>query len=332
MNDLVTPGRARPGRRPLLLGLVALLPASRLAAAASSPPGRIRLAWQPGLASNIAVLVARKNGLFAVNGCDVDLVAVDGSATLADLLRADEADACIGAALSLLPALRGGLDAKLTAGISGGGLRLMAERRSKLRHIEDLHGKTIGVARLDGSAKLFFSIMMRRKGLDPFRDVTWVELATAAQAEALGRGAVDAVALPDPEAFMLREELKLVEIASDISGSYRDRTAQVLACSGRLLAHDPAACRGLTHALLQAATTVTHDPATAGDLGASFAPQLSEVDRIRMLRTEAPDQHPTGAALVEDIAAYADELRLLGLFPYELNAGKFARSVCQRVT
>ena len=188
------------------------------------------------------------------------------------------------------------------------------------------------MARLDGSAKLFFSIMMRRKGIDPFRDVTWVELAPSAQAEALGRGAVDAVAAADPDAFGLREALKLVEIATDISGSYRDRTAQVLACSGRLLRDDPDACRGLTHALLQAATAVVHDPTAVAGLGASFAPKLSDVDRVRMLRAEAPDQHPTGPALVEDIAAYADELRLLGLFPYEMNAGKFARGVCQRVT
>ncbi len=331
MNDTIIPGHARPGRRALLLGLAALLPAPRPAAAAA-PGGRVRLAWQPGLAANVAVLVARKNGLFAANGCDVDLVVAESGAALADLLRHDEADACIGAALSLLPALRGGLDARLTAGISGGGLRLLAERHSKLSHIEDLHGKSIGVGRLDGSAKLFFSIMLRRKGIDPFRDVTWVELASAAQADALGRGAIDAVAAPDPGAFMLREQRKLVEIASNISGSYRDRTAQVLACSVRLLAHDPAACQGLTRALLQAAAMVMHDPAVVADLGASFAPLLSAADRIRMLHAEAPDQHPSGRALVEDIAAYADELRLLGVFPYEVNAGKFARSVCQLVT
>lgn len=331
MKDRTIPGRLAPSRRGLLLGLAGLLPAAARAAEGSAG-GRVRLAWQPGLASNIAVLVARKRGLFATNGCDVDLVVTDVTSSLADLLRADEADACVGAALNLLPALQGGLDAKLTAGISGGGLRLMAERRSKLRHIEDVRGKTIGVARLDGSAKLFFSIMMRRKGIDPFRAVTWVELAPAAQADALRRGAIDAVATADPDAYALRQEMKLVEIASDTSGSYRDRTAQVLACSGRLLRDDPAICRGLTRALLQAATVVAHDPAVAADLGASFAPKLTDADRVRMLRQEAPDQHPTGAALVEDIAAYADELRLLGLFPYELNAGKFARSVCQLVT
>ncbi len=331
MNDRTIPGLRRPGRRDLLLGLASLLPAGRRAAAAP-PPGRVRLAWQPGLAANIAVRVARKGGLFAANGCDVDLVVAESAPGLADLLRENEADACIGAALSLLPPLQAGLDAKLTAGISGGGLRLMAERRSKLRHIEDVKGKTIGVARLDGSAKLFFSIMMRRKGIDPFRDVTWVELAPAAQGDALQHAAVDAVAAADPDAFALREEMKLVEIATDISGSYRDRTAQVLACSGRLLHDDPASCAGMTRALLQAAAALAHDPSAASGLAGAFAPKLSDADRVRMLRAEAPDQHPTGRALVEDMAAYADELRLLGLFPYELNAGKFARSVCQLVT
>ena len=312
-------------RRALLGGAAVLFPGIGAAATVAGP---VRLGWQDELAANAAVAVARAGGLLTA----VELVSVESGTDLVDQLRQGRVDACVGPALSLMLPLQGGLDAKLTTGLSGGGLRLLATRRAKLRHIEDMKGRTIGVGRLDGSAKLFFSIMMRRKGIDPFREVTWVEVARASQADALSSGTVDALAIPDPNAFALRERMRLVEIATDISGSYRDRTAIVLACGGPLLRDNPDRAASLTRALLEAAISVAHNPAAAAAAIAPLAPDLSDVDRTRMLRAEASDQHPTGAALVEDIAAYADELRLVGLFPYALNAGKWARSVCRLVT
>ena len=59
---------------------------------------------------------------------------------------------------------------------------------------------------------------------------------------------------------------------------------------------------------------------------------LTDAERVAMLRSEAPDQHPTGTALIDDVAAYVDELRLLGTMPFELNAGRFARSICEDVS
>ena len=328
LND-TTPATAT--RRDILRGAAAVVLVAP-PAVADATPAPLRLAWQPTLAVNIAVLVAQQAGLFADNGLRVELVPVAGSAALSDIVAAGHADACVGPVLSLMVPLLTGLDGKLTAGVGGGGLRLLAERRTGIRHIEDLGGRSIGVGRLDGSAKLFFSVMMRRKGIDPFRAVTWVELGSASQAEALDSGAVDAVAAPDPAAFALRRSMKLVEIATNISGSYRDRTSEVLLCSGRLLRGNPAAAAALTRAIGGAARSVARDPASAARVGAAIAPALSDADLLRMLGEEAPDQHPTGTALVEDVAAYADELRLIGLLPYELNAGRFARGVCQTVT
>ena len=89
---------------------------------------------------------------------------------------------------------------------------------------------------------------------------------------------------------------------------------------------------GLTGALLEAAHFVATQPKDATSFAASLAPaSLDAAALVQMLRTEAPDQHPVGAALVDDIAAYVDELRLLGTMPFDLNSGRFARTVCQDV-
>lgn len=319
-------GPRRVGRR-VLLGAAA-------AATVRGPAVRaverrhVRIAWRPGIASGVAVLVAVQKGLFAQFGLEAELVGVPAGSGLAEMLRDGRTDAAIGFAVALLAPLHDGLDARIAAGVGGGGLRLLAEKRSGLRHIEDMKGRTIGVGRLDGAAKLFFSIMMRRKGIDPFREVSWVELAAGAQGDALRAGTVDALAVPDAQGFFLREQLALVEIATNLSGSYRDRTATVLVCAGGLLRADPAACASLVHGLGQAAEWVTRHPPDAAAVAAPLAPLLDDAERDRMLREEAPGEHPTGKALRDDIAAYADELRLVGLLPYEMNASAFARHVC----
>lgn len=323
--------RGRPAsrevvRRRHLLALFAAATASRPAGAA---PRRLTLAWRHAAAPDVAVLVARDQGLFASLGLDVALVPTGGAA-LADALRGG-ADACVGPALDLLVPLKDGLDARLVTGVDGGGLRLLAEKKSGLRHIEDLKGKRLGVGRLDGAAKLFFSIMLRRKGIDPYKEIGWIEVEPAGQGDALRARTIDAVAVSDAHGFFLREALKLTEIATNLSGSYRDRTSSVLACSGRLIRETPAAAASLAGAIRQAAAWVAAHPEDAAPLARSLGPDaLSDQDVARMLRQEAPGEHPEGAALIEDVAAYADELRLLGLFPYDLNAGRYAESVCLR--
>ncbi len=286
------------------------------------------------------VLAAMRDGLFARHGVSVMLRAEKpGDPTQDQLLRTGAIDACVAPAPIMLVPMSKGLDACFTAGLSGGGLRLLADRHAHLRRIEDVKHHRIGVVDVDGPARLFFSVMLRRKGINPFAEVTWVNVPARQMGDAIRDRTVDAVATSDPDAFALARGLDLTEIATNVSGPYRERTFAALVVSNGLLRGarrtDAAA---LTASLLEAAHLVATRPKDAVVFAASLIPaavdaaSLDAASLVKMLRTEAPDQHPVGSALVDDVAAYVDELRLLGTMPFDLNSGRFARSVCRDMT
>ena len=311
------------------------------AAAASFAAGRalaqgssreIRLGWPAGATASLAAPAARELGLFSQFGLEVVLTDGAGSGSdLPGLLGDGHVDAVVCPVSLLLDPLRQGLDARLTTGVSAGGMRLLAEKRARLRRIEDLKGKRIGVGDLRGPARLFFSIMLRRKGINPFGDVTWVLVGPEAQEAALRAGEVDAVAASDPQGFYLLRALAAVEVATNLSGSYAQRVSTVLACGGRLLRDRRAESVALTRAVRQAAAWAGRHPADAAALIARWTTRLDAANRTAMVSSEALGQDPDGRALVVDVAEYADELRLLGTFPYDLNAERYARSVCENV-
>ncbi len=303
-----------------------------VAPAARTPP--IVLDWREVSPSGVIVLAALKTGLFAENGVAVTLrTRKAGDQDLAGLLRSGAVDASVVPAPVMLEPLLKGLEARFTAGLSGGGLRLLADRHAHLRRIEDVKHHRIGVGDPSGAARLFFSVMLRRKGINPFAEVTWVDVKPADMGGAIRDGTVDAIALADPDAFALLRAMKLTEIATNVSGSYRDRTFAALLVSEPLLRDTRrAGAVALTKALLGGSHLVATRTAEAAGLAAAIArAPLTPPDLVAMLKSEAPDQHPTGKALVDDIAAYVDELRLLGTIPFDLNSGRFARGVCQDV-
>jgi NitT/TauT family transport system substrate-binding protein len=302
----------------------ASLPSS--ARAGASP---LRLGWPARAVALVAVQAAVELGLFAQYGLDIEFVeGTPGGGDLAAMLRAGRVDAVAAPVSLLLDPIRQGLDATFTTGISGGGVRLLSEKRSGLRHIEDMKHHRIGVADPAGPSRLFFSIMMRRKGIDPFHEVQWVTVPAAEQEDALRQRRVDAVGASDPQAFYLLRALNAVEIASNLSGSYDQRVANGLACGAALMRDRRGEAASLTRAIRQGAAWASTHTAQAALMVAPWTPRLTPADRQAMLRSENLREDPDGNALVDDIAAYVDELRLLGTFPFELNAERFARGIC----
>ena len=318
-------------RRDLILAALGAALLGRTAPATAAPT-TLRLAVPRGAVADVAVPAAIHLGLFAQFGLDVTPIdAAPDSVDIPAMLAGGHADAAVAPVLLLLPPLNTGLDARLVTGISGGGLRLLSLKRSGIRHIEDVKHKRVAIAHPNGSARLFFSVMMRRKGINPFAEVQWLTVAEPDQEQALRSGQVDIVAAADPQAFFLLRALAAVEIASNRSGSYRERVANVLVCAGPLLRDRRPAAAALARALRQAAAWSATHPSDAAALVATVPPLLSPDDGAAMLRSETLSEDPAGADLVDDVAEYADELRLLGTFPYQLNAERFARSVCDDV-
>ncbi len=299
----------------------------------SHPDGRYRrlVLSCPHPEHDPVLMVAVHQGMFARYNLDVTIQGGFGSGQEAVAqLRPGGADVAVAPALSWLPRLLGGLDARLICGLQSGSSRLLVDRRSPVKRIEDLHRKAIGVAD-SGADRLFFSVVMRRKGMDPNHDVSWVQLPPDQFGAALADHRVQAVAGHDPVIWRLREQLHLVQLASSMTGSYGNRVSRVLGIRGDLLRADPAAAVSLVLAVQEAAEAVEHHLGETASILADQLPDMDQPELERMLRAEGHAVHPIGRALREQVAQYLDEMKLIGLAPDDTDSGVLAKRFCALV-
>ena len=299
-----------------------------------TPDGRPRLLTlaATGPSHDPVLLAARDQGLFERYRLDIAYTSpVTSGREALDQVQNGQADAAVAAALSWLPRLQAGLPAHLVCGLQAGSSRLLVARRSPFRRIEDLHRRAIGIGSLDSPDRLFFSIMMRRKGMDPNRDVEWRQLPPEGLGLALSEGHVQAVVGHDPAIWLLRDSLHFDELASSMSGSYSVRVSRVLGLRNTLLHDDPAAAVALTLAMQDAARWVAAHPQQVAALLAAESRSLTVEQASRMLKSEGRLVHPVGNDLRDQVAEYMDELKLIGLAPETPDSAVFAKGVTANV-
>ncbi len=192
-------------RRSFILGAAAIALA-RIPAKASGPApqrrGHVRIGWS-GTSCEAATYVAYEKGFFAREGLDVELVRLRDPLTATEAIHSGAIDAVSSLLYTWLGPIERGLDARLTAGLHGGCVRLVAAARSPIRDLGDVKGATIATDHIGDPAMSFFSSLLRRREIDPARDVHWQSYRPTNFAAALERGAVQVVAARDPAGFDL---------------------------------------------------------------------------------------------------------------------------------
>lgn len=321
-------------RRSLLKGVAALglsAPMLGLLGAPSFAAGPVgtkenplKLAWNAGSACFAAIAVAIKNDLFAKHGLTVEMINYAGSTDqLLETIATGKADAGVGMILRWLKPLEQGFDVKLVAGLHGGCMRLLVPKDSAIKSLEDLKGKRIGTTMLGGADHNFFSFLLGKRGIDPVQDVTWRVYPGDLLELAIEKGEIDALTGYDPLAWSFVKGGKLVELATNLSDEYHDRTCCVLGVRGGLLKENLEAARNLTNALFEAEQIAAHDPAAAAAF-AAFTPKYDVKDLADLLGSHAHHNQITGAELRRQVIAYVNELKQVGIFKEGTNAEKFA--------
>ncbi len=278
------------------------------------------------------LLAAQDQGIFGRYNLDIGFTpSVSSGREALDAVQSGQADGAIAAALSWLPRLQGGLPARLVCGLQAGSSRLLVARHARLHRIEDVFHHAIGIAPSDQADRLFFSIMMRRKGMNPATDIDWRTMPREALGLALAEGQVQAIAGHDPAIWQLRLALHLDELASSRSGSYAVRVSRVLGLHDRLVQQDPNAALAITLAMQDAAIWAARHPDEVSVLLASRDPTMTRLQAGQMLQAEGSNVHPTGRDLRNQIAQYTDELKLVGLIPEDVDSTAFASSVTANV-
>jgi NitT/TauT family transport system substrate-binding protein len=296
------------------------------------PPGerkKVTFAWNAGAPCLLAVTVAQDKGFFAKHGLDVNLVNYAGSTDqLLETLATGKADAAVGMALRWLKPLEQGFDVKIVASLHGGCMRLLAPASAGIEKIEDLKGKIIGVSDMNSPAKNFFAIVIRKAGLDPTTDVEFKQFPGPLLRAAVDKGEAHALADGDPNTYLWLKNGKLKEISSNLAGEFANRVCCIVGVRGSLIRDDKRTAASIAKALLDAADYAAHHPEEAAATYAPFAAgKVPQEDLVALAKYHTHHHHPVGDDLKKELAAYAEELKLVSVFKPSTNTAKYAERI-----
>lgn len=313
-------------------GAICRTAASAVSGPVARPGTKLRLTWNANAVCTVGVPVAQARGHFAARNLDVEFVNFGGSTDqLLEAIATGKADAGVGMALRWLKPLEQGFDVKIVSAIHGGCMRLFTAADTNVRGIADLRGKTVGVSDMAAPDKNFFTIVAAKAGIDPNDDIQWRQYPADLLSVALKRGEIQAFALGDPLGWVVRDREGLIEIANNLQGEYGTRTCCILGVRGSLIRDDRETAAALSQALLDAQHDVVADPDYAAQVFSQYSP-TPVAQLAAMLRAHTHGDHPQGAELRRQLAAYVNELKLVRVIKPGTDADRFATKITADVS
>jgi NitT/TauT family transport system substrate-binding protein len=299
------------------------------AAAATGPLKKITFAWNAGAPCLLGVTVAKEKGLFARHGLDVELINYSGSTDqLLETLATGKADAAAGMALRWLKPLEQGFDVKIVASTHGGCLRLLAPTSSQIKGLKDLKGKIIAVSDMNSPGKNFFSIRLKKAGLDPNTDVEFKQFPGPLLRVAVEKGEAHALADNDPITFLFQKDGAFHEVSTNLDSEYATRVCCIVGVRGSLIRDDKPTAAAIARSLIEASDFAAHHPEEAAATYAPYAPGKIELaDLVTLAKYHTHHHHPVGGDLKKELALYAEELKLISIFKPSTDTAKYAERI-----
>ncbi|QTF08554.1 ABC transporter substrate-binding protein [Brenneria izadpanahii] len=294
--------------------------------AATGPLTTVKLAWGQTAVCQAPISVALKQGLFEKYGLKIEPINFSGPTdALLQAIATGHADGGIGMALRWLKPLEQGFDVNLTVGTHGGCMRLLASRNGNIRSIADLAGKSVAVTDQASPVRNFFAIQLAKQGIDPDRQVNWIQYPADLFGEALRKGEVQAIAGEDPQSWLIKRNDQLVEISNNLTGEYANATCCVLGLRGELVREKPDIARAVTQAIVDAQQWTADHPAEAAAIFAPYLPSnIPAQDVATILGEHTHNHHSTGEQLRKEVAFYVNELKEINVIRPDTDAVSFA--------
>jgi len=240
-------------------------------------------------------------------------------------------DAAVAMLQNFLIPMKDGWPLKLITPIHGGCIRILGSRAAGVTSVADLRGKAFGIPAgpVQSLATMVFKLILMENGLDP-SEVTLVPVERENFLPVYAEGRIQGSASIDPPAgMMMRRNLDLVEIASNMSGPMEGRSCCVVAAGPRLWRDEPIVGVALAGALSQAADWTMANPDEAAGLVAKATP-FPEKDVALTLREMNYQVHKM-PKLRDDVEMFARNLKTLGAFPPDLDPKAFAAKTVAQV-
>ncbi|WP_341523595.1 ABC transporter substrate-binding protein [Pseudomonas sp. G.S.17] len=291
-------------------------------------PRALKLAINLNAVCLAPVVIAHGQGFFKKHNLDVELVNFGNSTeVLLEAIATGKADAGIGMALRWLKALEQGFDVKLTAGTHGGCLRLLSAANGTVNKLEDLKGKAIGVTDMASPDRNFFSILLKKHGVDPVRDVEWRLYPADLLGSALERGEVQAVSGSDPFMYRLIKSGQARELSTNLVEEYANLSCCVVGVTGRLVREDKRVAAALTQAILEAHDYSVKNPAVVAKGFQAYALNTSTEEVEAILHDHTHGHHAVGATLTQEIVTYVTDLQTVEVIRQSTDAKAFAKEI-----
>ncbi len=149
-------------------------------------------------ASNWIPWLAKEAKIYEKNGLDVELVVLRGSGQTSTAILAGSIFAAPVALPTVMLADLGGADlVNVAHTVPGVQSKLLVKQ--EIKRPEDLKGKRIATSSLGSLGDFLFRYILRKHGVDPNRDVTWLSIGTPPERlQALASGAIDAADVSYP--------------------------------------------------------------------------------------------------------------------------------------
>ncbi|MGQ4274213.1 ABC transporter substrate-binding protein [Terrihabitans sp. B22-R8] len=289
----------------------------------------LKLAWGQTAVCQAPISVGLKQGLFEKYNLQVEPVNFSGPTdALLQAIATGQADGGIGMALRWLKPLEQGFDVGLTVGTHGGCMRLLAPPEAGITKIEDLKGKSIAVTDQASPVRNFFAIRLAELGIDPDKEVQWLQYPQDLFGEALRKGEVQAIAGDDPHLYLIRERDKLVEVATNLDHHYANSTCCVFGLRGSLIRDEPQVAAAISRAIVDAQAWTAANPDQTAEVFAPFVPGNVPKETVAdILRSHTHNHHATGAALRKDVVLFTEQLKKINVIRPNTNSELFAQKI-----
>lgn len=299
------------------------------AVAPGAAPRVIKISFSPNAVCTVGIPVAEQLGFFARRNLKIEKINFSTTSDqLLELLASGNADAGVSMALGWLKPLEQGFDVKLTAGIHGGCIRLLASPDSGITSVAALKGKAVGTFAMASPDRTFVSVLAAKRGIDPVRDIDWRVYPPDLLGVALRKGEIQAFSSIDPLASILRDRDHLIEVTNNLSDEFANRSCCVLGIRGSLIRDERPVAAAITAALLEAQEWVAENPDGAAAIFAPFTKVATAPQLAAMLRSHTHHHHPVNGAFKQEITLYAQEMKQAAVFKSSTDPVKFADRVC----
>jgi NitT/TauT family transport system substrate-binding protein len=179
----------------LLLGFFLVFSPS---AFSQGKPKKVRIGVPSVTVGNIIIFVAKEARLYEKYGLEPEIVVVQGSGIASKALLSGNLDIAPVATPTMINADLAGADLTILAHTMPGVIHALMVK-PEIRRPEDLKGKKIAVSSLGSLSDFLVRHIMKKKGLNPDRDVTFLQIGgDAERLAALNQGVVDGAAISYP--------------------------------------------------------------------------------------------------------------------------------------